>query len=131
MLIRCYSVFRYNGSKVSILWLFMLTQKQEIYCLKYIEYGSAAAAYKSAYDAENMKANTVYRKATELNNNGNVTARIYDLRTKLANRILWSKEESIRLLARIAQDETLRARDRINAIKELNSVLGLNIKSNS
>jgi phage terminase small subunit len=109
----------------------MLTQKQEIYCLKYIEYGSAAAAYKSAYDAENMKANTVYRKATELNNNGNVTARIYDLRTKLANRILWSKEESIRLLARIAQDETLRARDRINAIKELNSVLGLNIKSNS
>lgn len=36
-----------------------LTPKQETFCLAYIETGNASEAYRQAYDAENMKPDTV------------------------------------------------------------------------
>ena len=53
-----------------------LTPKQEKFAQKYIETGSAAEAYRLAYDAENMKPVTIRRKAAELLEHGNVSARI-------------------------------------------------------
>ena len=56
-----------------------LTPKQEAFCLAYIETGNASEAYRRAYNAENMKPETVNRKAKEVMDNGKITARLDEL----------------------------------------------------
>lgn len=56
-----------------------LTPKQEKFSQKYVEVGCAADAYRFAYDAENMKPVTIRRKAAELLEHGNVSARVREL----------------------------------------------------
>ena len=56
-----------------------LTPKQETFALGYVEMGSASAAYRQAYNAENMKPETVNRSAKELLDNPKITARIQEL----------------------------------------------------
>ncbi|MDP8162189.1 terminase small subunit [Pasteurella skyensis] len=57
-----------------------LTPKQELFCEKYIELGNASEAYRQSYNAENMKDDTVHRKAFDLLENGKITARLNELR---------------------------------------------------
>ena len=59
-----------------------LTLKQENFCQVYIESGNASGAYRHAYDARRMKAETIHRKARELMEHGKVTARISELQAK-------------------------------------------------
>lgn len=59
-----------------------LTPKQEAFCLKYIELGNASEAYRQAYNAENMKPESVHRKAAELLADGKITARIEALQAE-------------------------------------------------
>lgn len=63
-----------------------LTQKQENFCLAYIESGNASEAYRSAYKAERMKSATINRKAAELMDNGKITARLEQLRAPVRER---------------------------------------------
>jgi phage terminase small subunit len=63
-----------------------LTPKQERFCLKYIETGNAAEAYRQSYNAENMKPVTIRRKAAELLDNGKVTARVRALQQRALER---------------------------------------------
>ena len=56
-----------------------LTPKQEAFVCVYLETGNASEAYRQAYRAENMKPETVNRKAKELLDNGKITARIAEL----------------------------------------------------
>ena len=60
-----------------------LTVKQENFCNYYIESGNASEAYRRAYSCENMKDETVNRKAIELMNNGMVTARVKVLQERI------------------------------------------------
>jgi len=57
-----------------------LTQKQENFCLKYVETGNASEAYRFAYNAENMKPETVWKRANELLSNGAVAGRVSELK---------------------------------------------------
>jgi phage terminase small subunit len=59
-----------------------LTVKQNAFCMAYIESGNASEAYRQAYDAQNMKAATVNRKAFELTENGKIRARLDELRNQ-------------------------------------------------
>lgn len=56
-----------------------LTPKQERFSLIYVETGNASEAYRQAYNAEEMKPETVHRKASELLADGKITARIAEL----------------------------------------------------
>ena len=56
-----------------------LTLKQEHFVKAYIEAGNASEAYRIAYDADKMKAETIHRKANELISNGKITARIEEM----------------------------------------------------
>ena len=56
-----------------------LTVKQNNFCQNYVLTGNASEAYRMAYDAEKMKAETIHRKATELMQHGLVSARIQKL----------------------------------------------------
>lgn len=63
-----------------------LTMKQEAFCQAYIETGNASEAYRKAYAAENMKPETVNRKAKELYDIGKITARIKELQGEIKQR---------------------------------------------
>ena len=63
-----------------------MTPKQEAFCQAYIETGNATEAYRRSYDAGNMAPATVNRKATELMQNGTITARLEQLQSKHAER---------------------------------------------
>lgn len=56
-----------------------LTVKQNIFCQQYVLTGNASEAYRLSYNAENMKTETIHRKATEVMANGKVAARIHEL----------------------------------------------------
>ena len=56
-----------------------LTVKQEKFCTAFIETGNASEAYRRAYDAGNMKPETINRKAKELTDNGKIAARVEKL----------------------------------------------------
>ena len=63
-----------------------LTQKQENFCLAYIESGNASDAYRKAYKTDRMKPATINRKATELMAHGMITARLEELRIPIMER---------------------------------------------
>lgn len=63
-----------------------LTEKQEAFCQFYIEFGNKSQAYRQAYDADAMNANTVHVKACELFKDGNVTVRIEELQKEARER---------------------------------------------
>lgn len=58
----------------------MLTQKQENFCLAYIETGNASEAYRRSFSAGKMKPETVTKRASELLSNGDITGRLGELR---------------------------------------------------
>jgi len=57
----------------------MLTPKQERFCISYVETGNASEAYRQAYNTDNMKPESVNRKAKELIDIGKITARVKDI----------------------------------------------------
>ena len=65
-----------------------LTQKREAFCLAYIETGNQSDAYRAAFDAENMKAKTVHKRASELMTNGEIKGRISELQAQAVERSL-------------------------------------------
>jgi phage terminase small subunit len=58
----------------------MLTQKQDGFCLAYIETGNASEAYRRAYSTGKMKPETVANNAHGLLKRSEITARIDALR---------------------------------------------------
>ena len=57
-----------------------LTPKQEKFCLEYLKTGNASAAYRLAYNAENMKPETINRNAFAVLENDKIAARLAELR---------------------------------------------------
>lgn len=76
-----------------------LTQKQEAFCLAYIETGNASEAYRRAYNAENMAPATTNRKAKEVLDNGKIAARITELRKPVVLNTQLSLEKHLNDLA--------------------------------
>lgn len=102
-----------------------LTIKQEKFCLEYLKDGNASRAYREAYNTENMKPESITRKAKELLDNVNVTATVEQLRQKLVNKALWTKEDSINKLKE-ALDIADKPNEIVMVIKELNAMHGFN-----
>lgn len=61
-----------------------LTQKQENFCLAYIETGNASEAYRRVYNAKGMKPETVNRNAKALLDNNKIATRLEELRKPVA-----------------------------------------------
>jgi phage terminase small subunit len=80
-----------------------LTPKQEKFCQLYIQLGNASDAYRGAYCAGMMKAETIRVKAAELLKNGNVTVRIRELQDGAAEKAQLSKAWVLERLMRNAR----------------------------
>lgn len=113
-----------------------LTQKQENFCLEYIKCGNASEAYKKCYNVENMKPESIYRKATELMANGTISARVQELRDKAESKAIMSLEDRMKKLSEIAnnvtydKDGNASYTDARGAIDLLNKMEGVYVQKN-
>jgi phage terminase small subunit len=82
----------------------MLTPKQENFCLAYVETGNASEAYRRVYSVENMKPESVNRKAKELIDDGKVTARIEELRASAREAAKLTLEKHLRDLMKLRDE---------------------------
>lgn len=76
-----------------------LTDKQENYCQAYVVCGNQSAAYRIAYDAEAMNANTVHVEACKTHSNPNVAIRIKELQKEAYERNKVTIDEIVQTLA--------------------------------
>ncbi len=72
-----------------------------------------------------MAEKTIWARASELAKNSKVTVRISQIKSELAAAYLWTRLQSIKTLAKIAE-EGMTDSARIAAIKELNVMHGFN-----
>ena len=63
-----------------------LTQKQENFCLAYVETGNASEAYRRAYDASRMKPESIAVNASKLMSDAKVSLRISSLQSQAQQR---------------------------------------------
>ncbi len=67
--------------------------KQEAFCQAICDGMNQSDAYRHAFNASKMKPETINNKAYELMQNGEITARIQELRGKLQERVLITRED--------------------------------------
>jgi transposase len=101
-----------------------LTAKQEAFCQGIADGLGQADAYRAAYDAEGMKDNVIYARASELMKNGKVTDRIKELRSEVQEKQLWSREMSVKALVQAYREGS--GSVKVAAVKELNAMHGYN-----
>lgn len=102
----------------------MLTAKQEAFAQAIADGMNQADAYRTAYDAENMADNTIYARASELMSNSKVTDRVKELKSALAEKVLWTREMSVKALVQTFRDSPPSVK--VAAVKELNAMHGYN-----
>jgi transposase len=101
-----------------------LTAKQEAFCQGIADGLGQADSYRAAYDAEGMKDNVIYARASELMKNGKVTDRIKELRSEVQEKQLWSREMSVKALVQAYREGS--GAVKVSAVKELNAMHGYN-----
>ncbi len=82
----------------------MLTPKQERFVLEYGRFdGDASKAYRAAYDAGGMKAETVHKRASELLQHGEVAGRLASIRAKVEAKTNYTLEQHLERLAQLSE----------------------------
>lgn len=105
-----------------------LSEKEEVFCYYYMEFRSIGAAYSKAFgELDKAKA---HNRGSTLFKKLHIQRRIREMQDELKSRRLWTKTDSVDFLLNIAAglDPDSRTSDRINAIKELNTIHGFNNK---
>ena len=82
-----------------------LTQKQENFCLAYIRTGSPSDAYRAAYNAGKMKAQSIAVNASKLLADTNVALRVKELQSKAADLAVIDRARYIKEMNRIAHSD--------------------------
>ena len=108
-----------------------LTPKQERFCIEVASGKNKSEAYRLAYNAENMKAETVNERASKLSKEYKVSTRIEELIKPVKEKV--ENELNLTLEGQILELNSLKALavtsekygDAINAVKEQNKLLGL------
>lgn len=100
-----------------------LTPKQERFAQLYVEIGTAAEAYRRAYDSEG-KPEGVQVSASRLLADPKVSLRVEELRERLAELAIWKRLDSLNTLAEIARKDQAQDKDKVAAVKAINSMHG-------
>lgn len=102
-----------------------LTPKQERFAQLYVELGTAAEAYRRAYDSKG-KPETCQREGHALLNNPKIAARVEETQERLAELAIWKRIDSLSTLADIAKgnDREAKTSDKVAAVKAINSMHG-------
>lgn len=103
-----------------------LTDKQDKFAQLLVDGLNQTDAYKQSYVVGKMKAETIYSAASKLAADYKVATRVKELREAVAAKLMWTREQSVAILADIARDAEIKASEKVSAIKELNSMHGYN-----
>ncbi len=98
-----------------------LTPKQEKYCQEYIKTGSKSEAYRLAYNAENMKPESINVKAVQTYNQDKIRLRIEQLQEATEKRNDITIDWVIGKLKKVAEEND---KDRVPALDKLMKHLG-------
>jgi len=98
-----------------------LTLKQEAFCLAFIETGNASEAYRRAYNAENMKTDTIHRNAKALQSNNKIATRLNELRAEIRERHNLTVDD----ISRMLQEDRTFARDLEAPAAAISASMGL------
>ena len=106
----------------------MLTAKQEAFCQAVADGMNQSDAYRHAYNAENMKPESVNVNASKLMADAKVKLRVRELKDALSLKALWTREDAVKELKDIASmgKDGKQLGAATAAIKELNSMHGYN-----
>ena len=102
----------------------MLTAKQEAFVQNIIQGMSQADAYRSAYDTKRMTEKTVWESASKLMANPKVTARLSELRDKLANESIMTAQKRMEWLTSVIKDVHEKTENRLKAVDIMNKMDG-------
>lgn len=103
-----------------------LTPKKEKFAQCVADGMSQADAYRSAFDVgATTKQETIYKRASELMSNGEVSGRVAELREQLSAKALWTRQDSVQALISVLSNPESQ-KDVIAAVKELNAMHGFN-----
>lgn len=105
-----------------------MTPKQEHFAQCIADGMTQADAYRAAYGADKMKAETIHKRASELMSDGEVAGRVAELKAELAKKAIWTREMSVKALVqayKVAQVQNS-STGMSGAIKELNAMHGYN-----
>lgn len=82
-----------------------LTPKQEKFCLEYLKTGNASEAYRTAYDAADMKPESIHRNAYELVNNTKIASRLAELNASAVSDAVMTRQEAMEKLSNLARTD--------------------------
>lgn len=104
-----------------------LTPQREAFAQAIASGLNQSDAYRKTYpNSKNWKPETVWSNASVLMKNSKVLARVDELKAALAEKQIWTREDSVRELKSIVNHKESRAADKTAAIKELNVMHGFN-----
>lgn len=104
-----------------------LTSKQEAFAQAVASGMSQSDAYRKVADiGEDTTEESIHQSASRMAANVNVTSRVQLLKDEIAEKALWTREDSVRTLKEIATDEAARHGDKTGAVKVLNEMHGYN-----
>jgi phage terminase small subunit len=109
-----------------------LTPKQELFAQEVASGKTQADAYRSAFNVKpTTKPETTYKRACELMADGNISGRVAELRNAAAERVVWTMADSLDVLSTIAKglDADAKPSDKVNAVKAINAMIGLDAPS--
>ena len=102
-----------------------LTAKQEKFAQAIADGKSQADAYRLAYSASKQTEATVWANASRVASDSKVLARVNELKSALADKALWTREQSVNRLVAVFNMSD-KASDHVAAVKELNAMHGFN-----
>ena len=109
-----------------------LTPKQERFAQEVASGKSQAEAYRAAFNVKpTTKPETSQANACRLMADSNVSTRVAELRAAVAERVTWTMADSLDVLSTIAKglDEDAKPSDKVNAVKAINAMIGLDAPS--
>lgn len=103
----------------------MLTDKQERFaqCIA-LEGMNQSDAYRTVYDAEDMKDNTIHTKAYEEVNKPKVAKRIEELKAQLVSPKIMTARERLEWLSDLIRSDVESTRDKLSASDQMNKMQG-------
>ena len=109
-----------------------LTPKQERFAHEVASGKTHADAYRVAFDVRaTTKPATIQANAYKLMNNTEISTRVDELRAAIAERVVWTLADSLDVLSTIAKglDADAKPSDKVNAVKAINAMIGLDAPS--
>lgn len=103
-----------------------MTARQDCFAQAVANGKSQSEAYRLAYPKSlKWKPDTVWQNASKMMADAKVSTRVDAIRAELAEKNLWSREQSVKALVAVVNNPE-KATDVVAAVKELNAMHGFN-----